>query len=448
MATARIGLSATNHDDDSGQSSVESAVKRHWNNNIFKRRISTNNDAAADTPPAMPLDSFCSSEASSLSSSDSCHLHDSDDCEEKEKAMAVNSLSPLAEQQGKTAAATNTPTSLLFLRRIHTVVLPWTGALVWPLMLTVPLLLSSPYSPTSYRAIFPAEWYDDQEYEDNNNGSGNNADFESESAWPKPLGLILGITTVAIGQVFVWAFFYLFKYGYLSAEHGEPAAVQTKGATLYTFSEGVMTHISQPEGFVILIGYLGTTWMLNLLPASYYSFAGTIQYKELAMCLIIQDAIQYLMHLAEHVISPKLYRLSHKPHHRFTNPRLFDAFNGSLCDTICMICIPLFLTAQLIRTCNVWTYMAFGSSYACWLTLIHSEYTFVWDPIFRVAGLGTPADHHVHHAVFVYNYGHLFMWMDILCGTYKDSRKLSPKIFNNGGSVEEFLKQRKVQKSA
>lgn len=52
----------------------------------------------------------------------------------------------------------------------------------------------------------------------------------------------------------------------------------------------------------------------------------------------------------------------HKPHHRFTNPRLFDAFNGSLADTFLMILVPLYVTANVI-SCNVWTYMAFGSLY-------------------------------------------------------------------------------------
>jgi len=44
------------------------------------------------------------------------------------------------------------------------------------------------------------------------------------------------------------------------------------------------------------------------------------------------------------------YRKSHKPHHRFTNPKLFDAFNGSLSDTFFMILVPLFATAHISRS--------------------------------------------------------------------------------------------------
>mmetsp|Transcript_26793 Transcript_26793/g.52041 ORF Transcript_26793/g.52041 Transcript_26793/m.52041 type:complete len:138 (+) Transcript_26793:1-414(+) len=125
------------------------------------------------------------------------------------------------------------------------------------------------------------------------------------------------------------------------------------------------------------------------------------------------------MHWLEHKgFGAEFYKRSHKPHHRFTNPRLFDAFNGSLGDTFAMILVPLFVTAQLVHA-NVWEYMAFGATWAAWLVLIHSETAHPWDPLFRRLGLGTAADHHVHHKTFIYNYGHILMWWDRLLGTYK-----------------------------
>jgi hypothetical protein len=33
--------------------------------------------------------------------------------------------------------------------------------------------------------------------------------------------------------------------------------------------------------------------------------------------------------MLEHAASTEIYKRSHKPHHRFTNPKLFDAFNGT-----------------------------------------------------------------------------------------------------------------------
>ena len=330
----------------------------------------------------------------------------------------------------------------------------WGTVLVWPAMILLPLILTVSFSPFHYSKIFPIEWYSTITSSDENSHNNDMDDMRR-----KPLGLALGILSVAVGQVGVWIFFYLYKYGYLSSSsfsskdnhaltskntknvspkpYIEPTSIQTKGSVQYEYIEGVVTHISQPEGFVVLTAYLAITWMFNLLPNSYYQFAnadsgnyGSIQYKELFLCLVIQDAIQYVMHRLEHDLSPTFYQKSHKPHHKFLNPRLFDAFNGSLTDTICMIIAPLYLTSNIVRTTNVWTYMAFGSTYACWLTLIHSEYVFVWDPYFRSIGFGTPADHHVHHAFFKYNYGHLFMWFDQIAGTYHNPNMYSPKYFN------------------
>jgi alternative squalene epoxidase len=284
--------------------------------------------------------------------------------------------------------------------------------LVWPLMWTVPLVLSNPSSPLYYQLVFPSSWYQ------------NEPAVDSKWSYPQPLGLLLGIFAVAVGQVWVWILFYIYR------KWGNPKSIQSKGAVPYEYPEGLRTHVSQPEGFGLLVGYLAGTWLLRLLPASYYEFDGTIQWKEAALCLVLQDGIQYAMHMLEHLVSPAFYQISHKPHHRFTNPRIFDAFNGSLLDTLCMINLPLFVTAHLVRNANVWTYMTFGSTYACWLTLIHSEYVFPWDAAFRLLGLGTPGDHHVHHKFFKYNYGHLFMWFDRVGGTYRDPRQFAPKVFN------------------
>ena len=53
-------------------------------------------------------------------------------------------------------------------------------------------------------------------------------------------------------------------------------------------------------------------------------------------------------------------------------------------------------------------------------TLIHCEFVHPWDRLFRLLGIGTAWDHNIHHALFKYNYGHFFMYWDMLYGTYKD----------------------------
>lgn len=318
-----------------------------------------------------------------------------------------------------TDALKSTPPSLSLVEEI----LPWTTAVVWPLMSTVPLLLTNEDLPLHYSNVFPYSWYSYDQFDATNNQ-------------PKPLGLSLGIFAVFVGHVFLIPIFYLYKNGYLSLSTDKskstPKSIQSNGARPYFFMEGLQTHLSQPEGFVLLALYLSITWMFDLMPKSYYSFEGTIQWSRVCLCLATQDFLQYAMHRVEHRISPEFYKKSHKPHHKFTNPRLFDAFNGSVPDTILMILLPLYATANIVRDCNVWTYMVFGSMYANWLVLIHSEYVFPWDGIFRKLGLGTPGDHHVHHKVFKYNYGHLFMWFDRMFGTYRDPQCFAPKLFNYG----------------
>lgn len=232
------------------------------------------------------------------------------------------------------------------------------------------------------------------------------------SEWPSPYGLSLGLASVAVGQLLVIA------YHWLYLRYGRPTPVQLEGAQKYDFWEGVRTHLAQLEGFGLLGSYLVGTWMFKLMPASYYSLEGSVNPLHVAAQLLVMDALQTLAHYAEHKVSPEVYKASHKPHHRFLNPRLFDAYNGSIADTVCMILVPLYVTANVVH-CNAWSYMAFGATFSSWLTLIHAEYSHPWDPLFRKLGFGTAGDHHVHHKVFVKNYGHLFTYWDRMLGTYK-----------------------------
>ena len=336
------------------------------------------------------------------------------------------------------------------------------SALLWGSIPALPLVFTT---QNTYEKVFPAGWYD-----------VGPRDSWNTSIWPSPLGLTLGLLAVVVGQIFVLLYFWARRSGYL----GKLTAIQKEGAPPYDFNEGLTTHLGQPEGFVMLGGYLIAYWMLGLMPASYYSFGGGINWVHVMVQLLIQDFVQYLMHVLEHKLDPRLYKASHKPHHRFTNPRLFDAFNGSPTDTLLMILLPLLViefipflvfvavslslpllssylrsdcfthslthTHLFIHFCllnmvlfffqvtsrcvnaNVWSYMAFGSLYANWLTLIHAEYAHPWDWLFRCIGFGTAADHHVHHKLFNYNFGHLFMYWDRIFGTYRSPTDVS--LFN------------------
>ena len=230
------------------------------------------------------------------------------------------------------------------------------------------------------------------------------------------VNLLTGIIYVILCNLFL--IIYLNLASYLFNNN----FIQNKGRYQYNIFESLLKHFSYPEGFILLTLYLTLTWEFNLLPTSYYNFEEDISFKYIFIYLLCLDLIQYIMHRYEHSLSktfPYLYNISHKLHHRYLNPKFFDAFSGSIIDTIIMILIPLFITSNIIQL-NGWSYITSGCIYSSWLTLIHSQFSHPWDFIFKKFSLGTPADHHVHHVTFKYNYGHLFMFWDKLFGTYKD----------------------------
>jgi sterol desaturase/sphingolipid hydroxylase (fatty acid hydroxylase superfamily) len=232
--------------------------------------------------------------------------------------------------------------------------------------------------------------------------------FVELSSLSKTIGLCLGISSVLIGQISTITYY---------VQYSHKQTVQQKEPRIYPLWETILKHFAELEGIVLLAAYLSTTWYIGWMPLSYYYFSGGISWIDVLSQLLVQDFLQYIMHRFEHHCST-IYKYIHKPHHRFTNPILFDAFQGSCGDTIFMILIPLFITSRIVHT-NGLSYMTFGTIYANWLTLIHSEYIHSWDTIFSQIGFGTPMNHHIHHKLYKYNYGHLFTYWDHLFGTYK-----------------------------
>lgn len=255
----------------------------------------------------------------------------------------------------------------------------------------------------------------------------------SSSSWftISPTGLFLGLLCVAVVQLFLTLpYYYMLRHQIIH----RPFIQSKRATTPKPFWSGLVSHLSRLEGFVLLGSYLSCTWMFGLMPPSYYNLNRNIfewnTVIDVLLQLLLNDLYQTLAHLLEHQIS-KIYKKAHKPHHKFTSPELFDAFDGHYMDTICMILIPLFTTCHTLatfRSISVWSYMIFGSIYANYLCLIHSEYEHVWDKYFRKLGIGTAADHHVHHRLFNQNFGHLFTYWDRLLGTYTSPSEY-PKYF-------------------
>lgn len=215
-------------------------------------------------------------------------------------------------------------------------------------------------------------------------------------------GLFFGIGSVVLGQIAVLSYIWS----------------STTESQKYDFATAVMSHFTQIEGILLLGIYLSVSWYGKWLPPAYYIRGKSIQWSLVATQLIVQDAGQYVMHRLEHYWKP-LYRIGHQYHHKHIHPRWFDAFDGSIVDTCCMILVPLVVTSQVVRQVNTWTYMTFGTIYSMSLVLIHSDHPHPWEPVFQFCLIGTSTDHKLHHQLFHCNYGHLFMWWDVWCGTYK-----------------------------
>ena len=225
--------------------------------------------------------------------------------------------------------------------------------------------------------------------------------------------VLLGLASVLVGQISTIGYFFLYKHQYLLLPLNPNQSVYS-----YDFCRLTLQHLMQPEGFLLLGTYLFSTYVWNYLPSSYYQTTENIYFGHVLSMLLIQDGLQYIMHRLQHKVHPMLYRVSHKPHHKHRNPILFNAFDGSLTDTCIMIVIPLYITSNVVHA-NVWSYMTFGTMYANMLVWIHSEYCHPWEPLFRWVYIGTSGDHHVHHKFYKYNFGHLFMYWDLFCDTYR-----------------------------
>ena len=219
------------------------------------------------------------------------------------------------------------------------------------------------------------------------------------------IGLCFGIGSVLVGQFALISYIWWYTESY----HHH--------ARKYVFAHAVLTHLSQIEGILLLGGYLSVSWYGGWLPSSYYVLDGSIQWSSVVTQLIVQDAGQYVMHRIEHYWKP-LYRIGHQYHHKHIHPQWFNAFEGSCIDTCFMILVPLVITSQVVREINTSTYIAFGTVYSVSLVLIHSDFLHPWEPLFQKCLIGTSKDHQLHHKYFHCNYGHLFMWWDVLCGTY------------------------------
>mmetsp|Transcript_2704 Transcript_2704/g.3075 ORF Transcript_2704/g.3075 Transcript_2704/m.3075 type:complete len:305 (+) Transcript_2704:321-1235(+) len=243
-------------------------------------------------------------------------------------------------------------------------------------------------------------------------------EFRSNSDWEYPdnTGLLCGLAGAGIAQLFTFCYQYLQRVVFL--ETSLKRKIQLRN-TVYesSFFEDVFNHVKRVELF-LLVPYLSLTWIFRIMPESYYDFEAPANLAHVLLQLLVVDFFTYIFHMAEHSLST-WYILGHKDHHKHTNPQIFNAFDATLLDTVSLILFPLICTAQVCHV-NCWSYIFFGAAYSTHFMLIHSEFEHSFDSILRSFFVNTAADHHVHHKLFLYNYGHFFTIYDRIGGTYRD----------------------------
>ena len=233
-------------------------------------------------------------------------------------------------------------------------------------------------------------------------------------------GLLWGISFAGFGQVLVLLYHYCrrelgwFRFGKGFIQSDRPPENKA------SFREQTIRHLFQPSSLTLMVAYLVGTWKLSLMPDSYYNEEAQVNWFHVLLQLLVVDVFTFMNHMAEHSLS-SLYISSHKPHHRYITPTLFDAFDGSFLDTVFLILFPLFATCRLLNMVNAWSYIAFGFVYSVHFMLIHSEWENFGDSMASKFGIYVAKDHHVHHARFIYNYAHFFTFWDRALGTYRET---------------------------
>ena len=232
-------------------------------------------------------------------------------------------------------------------------------------------------------------------------------------------GLLWGLFFAGFGQVLIIIYHFCrselgwFRFG---AELIQPDRPSKKQETFY---QQMIHHIFQPSAFALMGFYLIGIWKASLMPESYYQEDASVDWFHVLLQLLVVDVFTVINHMGEHSLA-SLYIASHKSHHRFVSPTLFDAFDGSLLDTVLLILFPLFCTCRTLTFVNTWSYIAFGFVYSTHFMLIHSEWPHFLDSVATKLAIYTANDHHVHHARFVYNYAHFFTFWDRALGTYRE----------------------------
>lgn len=137
---------------------------------------------------------------------------------------------------------------------------------------------------------------------------------------------------------------------------------------------------------------------------------GLVSLYNLVCMAVLQDGIQFAIHVGEH----RCHLRSHNIHHKNVHPCSLNAFQTGWVDAIVQLIVPLGVTLWAIRP-NKTTAGVFGAWYSLWLQWIHAD-----DPAslkLHSRVFVTPAFHRRHHTHPYTNLGHVLVCWDQLTGT-------------------------------
>ena len=172
---------------------------------------------------------------------------------------------------------------------------------------------------------------------------------------------------------------------------------------------GLEPIVKTPTGIPLTVVFFGLLYLWQALPEEMYQF-GFFQPGRFIALLVSQDAVQYVLHRAEHA----LHLRSHAVHHAHRNPRARDAFDAGVVDAFVQLLFPLFVVLHAVRPSRC-TAVVFASLYALWLQFIHSDHPRA--QCLRSRVWVVPAYHHLHHRRPNCNFSHVFVAFDWVGGT-------------------------------
>lgn len=179
---------------------------------------------------------------------------------------------------------------------------------------------------------------------------------------------------------------------------------------------------------LIVLGFLSVIilWEIKhgsgLIYKEFYRYGWGYFLISIFSLMLIHDTWFYWVHRLMHL--PKLYKWTHRVHHKSTNPTPFSSFSMDWTELLIEFGIfPLlpFLIPLHPLTISVFAFMAFAFNiighlgfelFPAWL--IESSFG-KW--------INSSTKHNIHHEKFNYNYGYYFtLWDSIMNTTYKNEK--------------------------